>query len=195
MMNINTKILTLDMTGAPRGWEDTEKVAEYYAKGKIAWEIGEFTYTLRGGVQRTTGVLSEITVRSIVAIKGTEYIVGKDKVPTLSRSLLFQRDAQICCYCNTWYDERLLEMEHVVPKAQQGKNTWMNLVTSCVHCNDIKRDRTPEQAGMRMYYQPYIPNRFESLILRNKRMLPDQTEFLMSKAKNIKQKGTISNVS
>ena len=194
MMNINTKVLTLDMAGTPRKWEDVEKVVEYYAKDKIAWELGDFTYTMRGGVQRLTGVQSEITVRSIVAVRGSEYLVGKDKVPTLSRRLLFARDRHVCGYCGAQYEERNLEQEHVIPRAQGGKSTWMNLVTACYSCNDIKGNRTPEQADMPLRYLPFTPNRYESLLLSNRNILADQMEMLMSKAKHFKQfpRGVIS---
>lgn len=186
MMNINTKILTLDMAGVPRRWEDLEKVVEYYAKDKIAWDIGDFTYTMRGGIQRTSGLQSEITVRSIVAIKGTEHLVGKERTPVLSRRMLFQRDRCTCAYCGTKYDERQLEQEHIVPRAQGGKSTWTNLVTACYHCNDIKGNRTPEQAGMPLRYLPFVPSRWEMLLLSNRNILADQMELLMSKSKHFK---------
>lgn len=174
------------MAGNARAWADVEKVVEYYAKNKVAFDFGEFSYTVRGGIQRVSGIQSEITIRSIVAIRGSEYLVGKDRAPTLSRRLLFQRDACICCYCGQQYDERDLEQEHVIPRAQGGKSTWMNLVTSCLHCNDIKGNRTPEQAGLNMYFAPFVPSRYEALLLTNRHILADQRELLLSKAKHFK---------
>jgi hypothetical protein len=186
MLHRESKILTLDIGGMPRKWVDIEHAAEYYAKDKVAWEVGEYAYTLRGGIQRITGIQSEITVRSIIAIKGTDHLVGKEmKAPLLSRRLLFQRDRCLCCYCNTVYEEKDLEMEHVVPVAQGGKTNWMNIVTSCYHCNDIKGNRTPEQAGMDMYYAPFTPSRSEGLLLMNRHILADQMELLMSQSRNI----------
>jgi 5-methylcytosine-specific restriction endonuclease McrA len=186
MMNIHTKILTLDMAGVPRKWEDVEKVVEYYAKDKIAWDLGDFEYTMRGGIQRVSGIQSEITVKSIVAVKGTEHLVGKERTPPLSRRMLFSRDRCVCAYCGQKYDERHLEQEHVVPRAQGGRSTWTNLVTACYHCNDLKGNRTPEQAQMPLVYLPYIPNRYEELLLSNRHILADQMELLMSKAKHFK---------
>lgn len=172
------------MAGMPRKWADIETVAEYYARGKVAWDLGDHEYTLHGGTQRSTGLTSTITVRSIVAINGHDNLVGKTTAPPLSRRLLFARDRYMCAYCGTVCDDRHLEQEHVVPRAQGGRSSWMNLVTACYHCNDIKGNRTPEQADMPLRYLPYIPNRFESLILSNRHILNDQMELLISKAKH-----------
>jgi len=175
------------MAGNSRYWATVESVAEYYAKGKVAWELGDHSFTLRGGIQRISGVQSEITVRSIVAIKGTEHLVGKSRTPPLSRRMLFSRDQCICAYCGTLNDERNLEQEHVIPRAQGGKSTWTNLVTACYHCNDIKGNRTPEQADMPLRYLPYAPSSAEGLILSNRHILGDQMEFLTSRAKNFQR--------
>jgi 5-methylcytosine-specific restriction endonuclease McrA len=70
-------------------------------------------------------------------------------------------------------------MEHIVPSSRGGADSWMNLVAACKPCNRMKRDRTPEAAGMKLHYVPYIPNRYEAFILRNRKILADQMEFLL----------------
>ena len=54
------------------------------------------------------------------------------------------------------------------------------MVTACRSCNQRKGNRTPEQAGMPLLYLPYRPNRWEGMILRNRRILADQMEFLLA---------------
>jgi hypothetical protein len=39
---------------------------------------------------------------------------------------------------------------------------------------------SPERAGMMMLYVPYVPSLYEGLILRNRRILADQMDFLVS---------------
>ena len=39
---------------------------------------------------------------------------------------------------------------------------------------------TPEQANMPLIYTPYVPSLWEDFILRNRRILADQMEFLMA---------------
>ena len=72
-----------------------------------------------------------------------------------------------------------LTREHIVPFAQQGIDNWMNVVTACKPCNHRKSSRTPEQARMPLLYAPYVPSLWEDFILRNRRILADQMEFLM----------------
>ena len=56
----------------------------------------------------------------------------------------------------------------------------MNVVTACKGCNHRKGNRTPEQAHMDLLYTPYVPTLWEDFILRNRRILADQMEFLMA---------------
>ena len=55
-----------------------------------------------------------------------------------------------------------------------------NLVPACKPCNHRKSSRTPEQATMPLLYAPYVPSLWEDFILRNRRILADQMEFLMA---------------
>ena len=75
----------------------------------------------------------------------------------LSRKNIFARDKNTCQYCYDRFPQSELNIDHVVPKAQGGKNTWTNLVCSCIKCNEEKRDRTPEQAGMKLLKKPVMP--------------------------------------
>ena len=186
MLHINSKILTLDVAGVPRKWVDVEEAIEYYAKDKVAWEIGDHAYTMRGGIQRTSGIQSTLTTRSIIAIKGTEFASHKrPRVPQLSRRLLFARDFHICAYCGQKYEDRDLEQEHIIPVSQGGKANWMNLITSCCNCNDLKGNRTPDQADMPLLYMPFIPSASDELLLSNRHILEDQQEILLAQAKNL----------
>ena len=54
------------------------------------------------------------------------------------------------------------------------------LVTACRPCNHRKGPRTPEQAHMPLLYAPYVPSLWEDFILRTRRILTDQMEFLMA---------------
>jgi hypothetical protein len=56
----------------------------------------------------------------------------------------------------------------------------MNSVTACRPCNTRKGNRAPEQANMPLLYVPYVPNRHEHFILRNRRILADQMEYLLA---------------
>lgn len=82
----------------------------------------------------------------------------------LSRRALFQRDGYQCQYCGERPDK--LEVEHVVPRSHGGRNVWENVVTACRACNARKRDRTPEEAGMRLLSKPFAPSRVAMIASR-----------------------------
>jgi 5-methylcytosine-specific restriction endonuclease McrA len=54
-----------------------------------------------------------------------------------------------------------------MPKSRGGQNTWLNLVTCCSHCNRVKDNRTPEEAGMKFLKQPYEPSIFSEVVTPN----------------------------
>jgi 5-methylcytosine-specific restriction endonuclease McrA len=103
-----------------------------------------------------------------------------DLKPGLTNSKLFARDRNVCAYCGNHFHEEELTREHIIPFAQNGRDHWMNVVTACRACNHRKANRTPEQARMDLLYTPYVPSLWEDFILRNRRILADQMEFLMA---------------
>ena len=173
-------ILALDVAGAPHRWISVRDAARYYATDMVAWAIGTNEFVLRGGTQRSTGVRSLIRASSIIAIKGKDFIVRHfSRVPTLTKNMLLARDRYVCAYCAQRFGFDELDMEHIVPSSRGGADSWTNLVAACKACNRRKANRTPEAAGMKLHYVPYIPNRYEAFILRNRKILADQMAFLL----------------
>jgi HNH endonuclease len=177
---VSPHILALDVAGAPQRWINVREAAHYYATDMIAWAIGRNEFVLRGGTQQSTGKRSQIRASSIIAIKGRDFMVRRfDQVPALTKEKLFARDRYICAYCAQRFRSEELEMEHIVPSSKGGTDSWTNLVAACRACNSRKGNRTPEAAGMKLHYIPYVPNRYEAFILGNRRILADQMEFLL----------------
>lgn len=174
-------ILALDMAGVPSRWVVVEDAITYYARHMVAWSLGDVVATYHGGVSRVTGARSELSTRSIIAIKGAVDFTKGAVHPHLSNSALFSRDRHVCAYCGERYRERDLSRDHVIPAHAGGEDRWMNVVTACRSCNIRKGGRTPEAAHMPLLYLPYIPNRYEHLILQNRRILQDQMQYLMAK--------------
>jgi 5-methylcytosine-specific restriction endonuclease McrA len=83
--------------------------------------------------------------------------VGRKRAVKFSRINVLTRDNFTCQYCGQRKSVRKLNYDHVMPRCRGGKTTWENIVTSCIPCNDKKRDRTPEQARMRLLKQPVKP--------------------------------------
>ena len=174
------KVLKLSAQGLPQSWISLEQAVIHYAAEEVRWEVGQTVATFRGGHNARTGEQSIITVNSIIGTKGVPSINPFDLRPGLTNAKLFARDRNICAYCGDEFPEVELTREHVVPQAQRGRDHWMNVVTACRACNHRKSNRTPEQAHMPLLYTPYVPSLWEDFILRNRRILADQMEFLMA---------------
>ncbi len=174
------KVLKLSAQGLPQSWISLEQAVLHYAAEEVRWEMGGEVAVFRGGHNAITGEQSIVTVNSIIGTKGVPDINPFDLRPALTNSKLFARDRDICAYCGGHFHDDELTREHIIPFAQNGVDTWMNVVTACRACNHRKSSRTPEQAGMPLLYTPYVPSLWEDFILRNRRILVDQMEFLMS---------------
>ena len=174
------KVLKLSAQGLPQAWISLELAVLHYAADEVRWEMGARIATFHGGHNAITGQQSIITVNSIVGTKGVPNINPFDLMPGLTNSKLFARDRNVCAYCGHPLHEEDLTREHIIPLAQQGVDSWMNVVTACRGCNHRKSNRTPEQAHMPLLYTPYVPSLWEDFILRNRRILVDQMDFLMS---------------
>lgn len=175
------KVLQLNNSGMPVGFIHYEDAVCAYAKGHVVWELGDEDFTIYGGHSRMTGEQSHIQVRPIIAIRSGGSSDGSskmNKVPRLTNQNLFARDKNICAYCVVTYSREQLTRDHIIPVSKGGKDTWMNCITACKVCNNIKSDRTPEKAGMPLAYLPYIPTHAENLILQNRNILASQLDFL-----------------
>ena len=178
---MSPNVLALDIAGAPNRWISVREAAQYYATDMVAWAAGTNEFLLRGGMQQATGRRSLIRASSIIAIKGRDFMVRHfDHVPALTKEMLLARDRYVCAYCAQLFRAEQLDMEHIVPKSRGGEDSWMNLVAACKACNNRKANRTPDGAGMKLHYVPYVPNRYEAFILRKRKILADQMEFLLS---------------
>lgn len=84
-----------------------------------------------------------------------------EKVPNpkraCSRKRIYQRDNYQCMYCNDKLSSEELTIDHIIPRSQGGTTTWENCVLACFDCNMKKRNRTPEQAGMKLLTVPKAP--------------------------------------
>jgi len=97
---------------------------------------------------------ARLSVRTPVVIR-LRHVV---KVPyrrrtSLSRRAVFTRDGHACQYCGAPADS----IDHVLPRSRGGPQAWENMVAACRPCNLRKRDRTPDEANMRLARAPRPP--------------------------------------
>lgn len=74
----------------------------------------------------------------------------------LSRKNIMRRDGMRCTYCGMGTPP--LTMDHIIPRSRGGTDSWENLTTACIKCNNKKGSRTPDEAGMRLLTTPKRPH-------------------------------------
>ncbi|MFM8898818.1 MAG: HNH endonuclease [Burkholderiales bacterium] len=173
-------VLQLDVSGRPQAWISANEAALIYATDGVSWTLGQAFRVLRGGTQQATGLQSCIELHPIVAVKGSVPSRAWRSVPALTNPKLFSRDRHVCAYCGGCFAAEGLTREHIVPTSRGGNDSWMNCITACRGCNGRKGNRLPEEARMTLLYLPYTPSLHEDMILRGRRILVDQMEFLMA---------------
>jgi 5-methylcytosine-specific restriction endonuclease McrA len=176
----HVEVLQLDISGRPQAWISAKEAAAIYACDGVSWTLGDAFHVLRGGVQRATGIQSRIEVHPIIAVRGAVPTRAWRQTPALNNPKLFARDRSVCAYCGGHFHFDELTREHIKPTSRGGTDTWMNCITACRACNGRKGNRLPEEARMTLMYLPYVPNLHEDMILRGRRILADQMEFLLA---------------
>ena len=127
-----------------------------------------------GSVLRSPSVT--LPVPSVVRLR---YMVrvARRRQAVLSRRAVFARDDHPCQYCGGPADS----IDHVLPRSRGGGHDWENLVAACRRCNLAKRDRTPEEAGMRLR-RPGCPPRPRSWVVVGASRMPEAWKPYLARA-------------
>ena len=189
------QVLVLDKSWVPHEWITRDEAITREAKGQVLDHLGDDLITYRGGDNSVTKAQSELMTTSIIVIEG-ESKMKRAKTPGLTNSSLFQRDRYMCAYCSGLFTSQDLTRDHVHPVSKGGADVWMNVVTACKACNNLKGDLLPGQQlphgqyspqgtrTMDPLYLPYVPCKAEHMIMRNRAILADQMAFLLGRIAN-----------
>jgi hypothetical protein len=150
----------------PLEWIDYRDAVRLYHTEQVAYTCGTRLYRLFGGTNARSGLQTIVEVN--------------DYTPPLNNQTLFKRDAHLCLYCGQRFPSSQLSRDHIRPLSQGGRDTWMNVVTACRRCNNLKASKTPEQAGLQLLAVPFKPTYAEYIYLKGRRVLADQMEYLLA---------------
>lgn len=109
---------------------------------------------------RVRAAAVEIPVPRVIRLCRYVRVPFRRQAPWSRRGVLV-RDQHRCAYCG----KRATTVDHVVPRAQGGRDSWLNTVASCAMDNHRKADRTPEEAGMPLLRQPFEPTPADAMLL------------------------------
>lgn len=116
-------------------------------------------------------VSTEMRLPSVVALREYASPVTLYGVPNPNIENLFVRDMHTCQYTGKKLKRRSPEkdfegtIDHVTPQAQNGSSRWDNVTLASWRVNNTKGNRRPEEAGLKLRNQPWIPKGLELLFL------------------------------
>jgi len=143
---LNKNVLVLNQNYEPMSVCSVKRAVILVYLGKAEIIEKHDGYTIRS-------ISLSIPVPSVVRLGF--YIHVPHKRINLTRKNIIKRDGHRCQYCGE--NHAPMTVDHIIPKIYGGKDTWENLVCACIICNNIKGDRTPEQAGLNLLRQPRRP--------------------------------------
>ena len=144
---MNAKVLILNQNYEPMSVINVRKAVVLLFLGKAELIAAKEGLQIRS-------VSASFPFPSIVRL--SVYVRVPHKKIILSRKNILRRDAHRCQYCGR--GDVSLTLDHVQPISRGGDESWENLVTACVTCNNRKGDQTPEESRMQLRRKPMRPN-------------------------------------
>jgi hypothetical protein len=131
-------------------WEG--KLRNFLAAKDIGTKLKEF-FGQKKSIYASGFLSANPKPQLIVSIKATPNIFLVEHFSIRApRKEVIERDNNECQLCGSWYD---LEVHHVIPKAQRGKEFAENLITLCKGCHDEE-----DMFGHRRAYKQSDSSRF-----------------------------------
>lgn len=115
-----------------------------------------------------------ITIQKPAVVGLFRVLNGVQCKVSFNRNNMLLRDEFRCQYCGERPGANKLTYDHVLPKYQGGRRCYENIVMACEPCNNRKGGRTPEQAGMTLLRQPFIPRSLPLSARLDERVIPEE---------------------
>ena len=131
----------------------------------VVWDDW-ITLPVREGDHAVQTVRGAIRVPTVIV--ALNFAKVPKKRPKLSARNIRERDGNRCQYTGVLLRPDEGSLDHVVPRARGGKDTWENLVWSAKDVNQRKADRLPHEAGLKLLAVPRAPKELPvSALIRN----------------------------
>ncbi len=123
-------------------------------KAIVVEQSGQFLRTIN----------SRFPVPSVIALR--TFINVPRRRAHWSRKGVLVRDNFTCIYCGakpgTIQKGKVLAksdltVDHIIPRSRNGKDHWTNTACACYNCNHRKGNRLPNEAGMKLRWEPKTP--------------------------------------
>jgi 5-methylcytosine-specific restriction endonuclease McrA len=157
-------VLNLDYT--PFDVWDWQHAMKKYIPGNIVLDEDtkvEAVYDTQGMVKHDFIVRDGLGNRHELpaVVKLLRYVDANQGRAQYTKLNVYARDMGICQYCGTYTRYGSHTVDHVIPRAHWNPrrfhfklSSFENVVTACDPCNKRKRNRTPQQADMKLICKP-----------------------------------------
>jgi hypothetical protein len=125
-----------------------KKVIKLLSKGKIEI-IDEWDKEIKW----TSG-----KIKYPATVRLNYYVKNKSRSVNFNNRAVYKRDQFICAYCGYQLTHGEATWDHIIPRSKGGESSWLNCITCCGVCNHKKANKTLKDSGMRLLFQPTIPN-------------------------------------
>lgn len=145
--------------------------ADYQPVGRVTWQRAITLFYSNKVEIVDTYEDKEIRAATLVikmpaVIRFLRALRSKRKAIKFSRMNVYIRDQSRCQYCRQHVPLEDTTYDHVLPRSRGGKTTWENVVIACMSCNQKKSNRTPEEAGMKLWTVPVRPKKLPDARIR-----------------------------
>lgn len=147
----NRNVLILDAGYFPMGTVPVKDGLRYILKNKGISIFDSDTIQLVNGA--SLAAPSIIVLNEAHGYRLMNLTTQRLRDPRWSKRGVLVRDNYTCAYCDKPGDT----VDHIVPRALNGPNTWLNTITACVSCNGKKGKKTLHESGMVLRFSPRIP--------------------------------------
>jgi len=112
------------------------------------------------------------TVRGGIRVPTVVVLARFDKVPKrrpkFCARAIWERDGGVCQYTGRKLRPSEGNIDHIVPRSRGGKTSWENCVLADKRVNSKKGNKLPEEVGLRLLRQPFVPKEIPtSALIRN----------------------------
>jgi HNH endonuclease len=77
--------------------------------------------------------------------------------PYPNKKNILKRDNYICQYTGKKLSHKEATVDHILPKSRGGSFSWDNCVASSFFINNFKKNRTPDETGIKLLKSPRSP--------------------------------------
>ena len=157
---------------------DIELGADAHAEAlrPVKWDEW-ITLPVRAGDNAVQTVRGAIRVPTVIV--SVNFAKVPKKRPKLSAKNIRERDGNRCQDTGKLLKPDEGNLDHVLPRARGGADTWENLVWAAKDVNSRKGNRLPHEAGLKLLNVPRAPKELPvTSLLRNSHSIAEWNLFL-----------------